>query len=93
MPAAPEDITRRILVGAAGHRTQGFLAKLGISQSYVMVNTCLYSVYGQQSGLGHKNDPAIVAYRNRWLTALTTSSQLDAVIALGQLADDAWSKF
>ena len=40
-----------------------------------MVNTCLYSVYGQQSGLGHKNDPAIVAYRNRWLTALTTSSQ------------------
>jgi hypothetical protein len=92
-PAASEDITRRILVGAAGHRIQGFLAKLGISQSYVMVNTYLYSVYGQQSGSGHKNDPAIVAYRNRWLTALTTSSQLDAVIALGQLADDAWSKF
>jgi uracil-DNA glycosylase len=92
-PAASEDITRRILVGAAGHRIQGFLAKLGISQSYIMVNTYLYSVYGQQSGTSHKGDAAIMAYRNRWLAAITASAQLDAVIALGQLADDAWSKF
>lgn len=92
-PAASEDITRRILVGAAGHRVQGFLAKLGISQSYAMVNTYLYSVYGQQSAARHRNDAAIIAYRNRWLAAITTSAQLDAVIALGQLADDAWSKF
>lgn len=92
-PAASEDITRRILVGAAGHRIQGFLAKLGVNQSYIMVNTFLYSVYGQQSGTKHKNDAAVIAYRNRWLAAITASSQLDAVIALGQLADDAWSKF
>jgi uracil-DNA glycosylase len=92
-PAASEDITRRILVGEAGHRIQGFLAKLGFSQSYAMINTYLYSVYGQQSASKHKHDAAIVAYRNRWLAAITTSSQLDAVIALGQLADDAWSKY
>ena len=92
-PAASEDITRRILVGAAGHRIQGFLAKLGINHSYVMINTFLYSVYGQQGGEQHKDDPAIIAYRNSWLAALTTPAQLDAVIALGQLADDAWSKF
>ena len=36
-PAASEDITRRILVGAAGHRIQGFLAKPGIDHSYVMI--------------------------------------------------------
>jgi hypothetical protein len=92
-PAASEDITRRILVGAAGHRTQGFLAKLGINHSYVMINTFLYSVYGQQGGDQHKDDAAIIDYRNSWLTALTEPAQLDAVIALGQLADDAWSKF
>ena len=92
-PAASENITRRILVGAAGHRFQGFLAKLGISQSYVMVNTFLYSVYGQQSATKHKNDAGIIAYRNRWLAAITATGQLEAVIALGQLADDSWSKF
>ena len=45
-PAQHEAITRRILVGEAGQRTQGFLARLGITRSYVMVNTYLYSVYG-----------------------------------------------
>jgi hypothetical protein len=92
-PAELEDITRRILVGTAGHRVQGFLGKLGITRSYVMINTFLYSVYGQQGGEAHKDDAAIVAYRDSWLTALTGTAAFDAVIALGQLADDAWSKF
>jgi uracil-DNA glycosylase len=92
-PAQEEGITRRILVGTAGQRIQGFLAKLGITRSYVMINTFLYSVYGQQGGELHKDDAAIVNYRNSWLTALTKTAQLDAVIALGHLADDAWSKF
>src|SRR6185312_11953809 len=69
-PAASEDVTRRILVGAAGHRFQGFLAKLGIDVSYAMINTFLYSVYGQQGGERHKDDAAIVAYRTQWLDAL-----------------------
>lgn len=41
-PAASEAIVRRILVGAAGQRVQGFLAMLGIRVSYVLVNTFLY---------------------------------------------------
>ena len=46
-PAQHESVTRRILVGAAGQRTQGFLARLGIDSSYVMVNAFLCSVFGQ----------------------------------------------
>jgi uracil-DNA glycosylase len=92
-PAASEDITRRILVGAAGHRVQGFLAKLGIDTSYVMVNTFLYSVYGQQGGEHHKHDRAIADYRNRWLDALLASGGIEAVVALGALADDAWTRY
>lgn len=92
-PAASEDVTRRILVGAAGHRFQGFLAKLGIDTSYVMVNTFLYSVYGQQGGTRHKDDAAIVAYRNRWLDALLAGGAVEAVIALGSLADHAWTQY
>jgi len=92
-PAASEDVTRRILVGAAGHRIQGFLAKLGIDTSYVMVNTFLYSVYGQQGGERHKDDAAIVAYRNQWLDGLLAGGAIEAVIALGALADHAWTQY
>jgi uracil-DNA glycosylase len=90
-PAASEAIVRRILVGVAGQRTQGFLAKLGIDLSYVMINTFLYSVYGQQGGQKHKDDPAIAAYRNRWLDAVMAGGRIEAVVALGALADRAWS--
>src|SRR4249919_3635646 len=63
-PATHESIARRILVGEAGQRVQGLLAKLGIDHSYVMVNTFLYSVYGQGGGNRHEDDEAIAAYRN-----------------------------
>jgi uracil-DNA glycosylase len=85
-PAQHEVITRRILVGAAGQRTQGFLAKLGIQTSYVMVNTFLYSVFGQGGGERHADDEQIAAYRNRWLDALLVGGEVEAVVALGRLA-------
>lgn len=88
-PAQNEAIVRRILVGEAGQRIQGFLAKLGIDKSYVMINTFLYSVYGQVAAK-YKKDPGILQYRHRWLDALTVGQQLDAVVALGALADAAW---
>src|SRR5215472_278477 len=61
-PSHNEAIVRRLLVGEAGRRTQGLLAKLGITRSYAMVNTFLYSVFGQQGGERHKNDPKIAGY-------------------------------
>src|ERR1700712_3601136 len=54
-PAQHETIVRRILVGEAGRRLQGFLAKLGISRSYVLVNTFLYSVFGSVKAATAKN--------------------------------------
>ena len=89
-PATHETVARRILVGEAGQRLQGFLAKLGITTSYVMINTFLYSVYGQGGGERHKNDPKIAKYRNQWLDRLIVGQQVDAVITLGKLANDAF---
>lgn len=89
-PAQHETIVRRILVGTAGRRAQGFLAKLGITQSYVMVNTFLYSVYGQSGGNQHKNEPGIVDYRNKWFKAVLAPGNIEAVVSLGGLADEAW---
>ncbi|KQV15968.1 uracil-DNA glycosylase family protein [Kitasatospora sp. Root107] len=89
-PAQHEAIVRRILVGTAGRRVQGFLARLGIDRSYVMVNTFLYSVFGQQGGQAHAEDPDIAGYRNSWLDALVTDNEVEAVIALGSLAGTAF---
>jgi uracil-DNA glycosylase len=88
-PAQHEVIARRTLVGGAGHRIQGFIEKLGLTRSYVMVNTFVYSVYGQGGGNRHRNNPAIIAYRNRWFDALLPGS-IQGVVALGRLADGAW---
>jgi uracil-DNA glycosylase len=94
-PAAHEAVARRILVGVAGQRLQGLLAKVGVTSSYVMVNVYVYSVFGQQAGNRHVKDPDIAAYRNRWLDALLVGTEVTAVVALGDLAErafKAWAK-
>lgn len=92
-PAQHETILRRILVGEAGHRIQGFLAKLGIDRSYVLVNTFLYSVFGQGRGEKHRNSKRIATYRNRWIKEILDGGDVEAVIALGSLANSAWDSF
>ena len=88
-PAQHETIVRRVLVGEAGRRLQGFLAKLGLTESYAIVNTFVYSVFGSVSTQAKKH-PKVVAYRNRWLDALLASSKVEAVVALGTLAEEAF---
>jgi uracil-DNA glycosylase len=94
-PATHESICRRILVGEAGQRLQGLLAKMGITRSYVLINTFLYSVYGQSGGTKHIDDQGITDYRNSWINGIVANSDIQAIIALGQLADrayQAWKK-
>lgn len=88
-PAQHETIARRILMGTAGRRVQGFLNKLGMDSSYVMINAFLYCVYGK-GATQHIGDAAIAAYRNRWIAAILDASQVKAVVAFGTLADKAW---
>jgi hypothetical protein len=92
-PGAHEAIVRRILVGEAGQRVQGFLAKLGIETSYVMVNAFLYSVYGQRGANRHADDPHVAEYRNRWLDALFAGGGVEAVVACGRLAAGAFEQW
>jgi hypothetical protein len=80
---------RRVLVGEAGKRLQGLLWKLGITTSYVIINTFLYSVYGSVKAATAR-DAKLIAYRNCWLDALLIGQKVEAVIALGTAADAAW---
>ena len=88
-PAQHETIVRRVLVGEAGRRLQGFLRKLGITKSYVVVNTFLYSVYGSVKAKT-KKDARLSDYRNRWLDALLIGKRVEAVLTLGSAAAEAW---
>jgi uracil-DNA glycosylase len=92
-PATHEDFARRILVGTAGHRVQGFMAKLGIAKSYVMLNTFVFSVASQSGGEQHKATASIVKYRNRWISAVLAPGAMQGVVAFGGLANDAWTRF
>ena len=91
-PAQHETVIRRILVGEAGRRLQGFLAKLGIATSYVCINTYLYSVFGSVKAATARS-PALVDYRQRWLTALLVGQKIECVVALGQAASSAWASW
>ena len=88
-PAQHETVVRRILVGEAGRRVQGFLAKLGITRSYVFINAFLYSVYGSVKAKTRRN-AQLIDYRNRWIEALLSTGRIEAVVALGTAADEAW---
>lgn len=86
-PAQHEAVVRRILVGTAGRRFQGFLTRLGLDRSYSMINTFAYSVYGQGGGSRNVDDPVIMKYRNRWLDAIVGDQPIEAVLSLGMLAE------
>lgn len=93
-PAADENVARRILVGDAGQRVQGLLAKLGLTRSYVMVNTSLYCIFGQfDAELKAFTDlPQVAQWRNQLLTALA-GPNIQAILAMGQAAQhvvDTW---
>lgn len=90
-PATDEILGHRIFVGLSGQRVQGFLGKLGLTRSYVMVNTFLFSVFGQFDGelRNISLEPAIRDYRNALLDRLAAENALQAVVAFGAAAQHA----
>lgn len=91
-PGQHENILRRIFVGEAGRRVQGFLAKLGISRSYVLLNALLYSVYGGH-GAKYVTRDEVAEYRNRWIDAVLASGRIEAVVTFGTMAAKAWDEY
>lgn len=92
-PGQHENIVRRVLVGKAGKRLQGFLDRLALDGEYVIINAFAYSVYGQHGGEANASNADIAAYRHRWLDALFAPDRIEAVIALGTLAERAWKRW
>jgi uracil-DNA glycosylase len=89
-PGPTERIAGRSLVGNAGQRVQGFLAKLGLAHSYVCLNAWAYALHPSAAGDEEKKlrDEAQTKWRNR-LYDLATSSRLEAIVAFGGMAQEA----
>lgn len=93
-PGPTERIANRTLVGDAGQRVQGFLAKLGLTTSYLCVNAFPYALhpsYGPQADQ-LLAEPAQQAWRHDFYDA-ALPGHVQAVVAFGanaQKALDLW---
>lgn len=94
-PGPTERIAGRSLVGNAGQRVQGFLAKLGLTRSYVCLNAWAYAVHPAQAFAMKDRlaDPDQLEWRNAVFDRATDVS-LQAIVPMGFMAREAiglWS--
>lgn len=83
---------RRTLVGDSGQKTQGFLAKLGLTRSYVLVNAFAVAMKPSQKTKGLnvlKTNAAIKAARHALYNQLL-SGGLEAIVDFGEEAHAAY---
>jgi uracil-DNA glycosylase len=89
-PGATERIAGRTLVGDAGQRVQGFLAKLGITRSYLCLNAFAYGLFPSHAAQAGAllNDPNQLNWRNK-VYDNAKGAKVQAIIAFGGEAQDA----
>jgi len=87
---------RRTLVGDSGQKAQGFLARLGLTRSYVLVNAFAVALHPSRAAKGRQllaGNAVLKAWRHGFYDRLLTGS-VQAVVAFGdnaQLAYDLWA--
>ena len=94
-PGPTERVAGRSLVGSAGQRVQGLLAKLGLTRSYVCLNAWAYALHPSRARAAEADldDPIQRDWRNALYDAVT-GPQLQAIVACGGMAQAAlrqWS--
>lgn len=87
-PSTNEILAHRIFIGRSGQRVQRLLAKVGLTRSYTLINTYLFSVFGQFFGELEtiSEEPEVLGYRNAFLDRLKDENPVQAVLAIGSAA-------
>jgi len=90
-PGPTERVAGRTLVGDAGQRVQGFLAKLGLTRSYLCLNAFTYALFPTHGSAAPTvlADPTILAWRNGLYNAAAAAGGLSAIVAFGKNAQNA----
>ena len=92
-PAECLPFARRTLIGDSGQKTQGFLAKLGLTRSYVLVNAFAVAMRPSQKSKGLRvlrTNAVIAGARHRFYDGLLNGGALQAIIAFGEIAQEAY---
>jgi hypothetical protein len=89
-PGPTERVAMRTLVGDAGQRVQGFLAKIGLARSYLCLNAFAYALHPGSFWEGPEilRNEVHLAWRNE-LFDKAKGPELRAVIAFGFQAQEA----
>ncbi len=97
-PAECLPFARRSLIGDSGQKTQGFLSKLGLTRSYVLVNAFAVAMRprARTKGLAvMQNNVAIKTARHALYDALLAAGPPQAIVAFGEVAQrafDIWAE-
>jgi hypothetical protein len=91
--AQDESLGHRSFVGGSGARMQHFLRHLGITRSYLFLNTFVYPIFGQYNGadllwLAQNPDSPIVKHRHAIFDYLVERNDLRLVVAVGRAAKE-----
>ena len=94
-PSTNELLAQRTFVGQSGQRVQRLLAKLGITRSYLMLNTFLFPVFGQfDTELRNISlEQPIITFRNLLLDKAKTDNTLQAIILMGAAPKHAYDNW
>ncbi|NET37277.1 MAG: uracil-DNA glycosylase [Cyanothece sp. SIO1E1] len=84
-PSTDEIIAQRAFVGASGQRLQRYLNKIGITRSYIIINTFIFSIYGQfdDEMRGISLEPTIKNYRERMINYILEKNEIEAILTFG----------
>jgi uracil-DNA glycosylase len=89
--AQDESLSHRSFTGGTGARMQHLLNHIGITRSYLFMNTFVYPIFGQYTGTlrGLAQNPIspIVEHRNRLFDKVATGD-LRLVVAVGEAAKE-----
>jgi 5-methylthioadenosine/S-adenosylhomocysteine deaminase len=92
-PGPTERVAMRTLVGDAGQRVQGFLAKIGLTHSYVCLNAFVYALHPSSFWEGREilRDPEHLTWRNELFDVVKGAdpTNLQAIVAFGLQAQEA----
>ena len=85
-PSTDEILSQRAFVGSSGQKLQRLLNKLGITRSYIIINTFIFSIYSQFDGEMESIslEPAIRDYRDLLLNTIIRDNSIQALITLGR---------
>jgi uracil-DNA glycosylase len=86
-PATDETLAGRAFVGQAGQIAQNYLARLGVTRSYLMFNSFLFGVQSNSLNTAIATDATIMAYRNSLFDHAKATNNLTAILAFGSYAN------